>query len=804
MRKLCPFLLATLALLATAASAQEKDAQPTIADKTKGLTERPGLITSYLDAKKAKIYLKLPPANANGLVGEYLYVETMATGLGSNDLGIDRGQIGRTDILDIRTVGNKALFVVPNLNYRATSTNPEEIRAVTDAFSTSVVWATTAVAVDPDGSMLIDVTDFAVRDAHNSSQTLKGYSLDKDRSVLDVSQTKAFPENLEFQSLLTFSTGASGALVGDHAPDGKAVTLTERQSIVKLPEPGYKPRKFDVRTGAFNISFLDFSAPLGQPLLTMYATRHRLEKTDPYAAKSTVKKPIVYYVDRGVPEPVRSALIQGGNYWAKAFEEAGFIDAFRVEPMPDGVDPLDSRYNVVMWLNRSTRGWAYGQSLTDPRTGEIIRGAVNLDSQRIRQDIMIYEALLGTANTGSGLPDDPIQIALSRTRQLAAHEIGHTLGFQHNFAASTYGRASVMDYPAPLIKVTADEKLDFSDAYLQSVGDWDKQAVKWDYSQFTPNQDEAAELEKIVRDGIARKLLFLSDEDATESTGANPLANRWDNGKDPIKNLETSLKIRAIAMKKFGEANIKAGQPIGTLEEVFGPLYFFHRYDIDSVAKMIGGLHYTHAVKGDGQPPQYPVAPSRQLEAIRALLACVQPGSLQVPASIAKLLGPRPNSYPDGEIFQKDAPYIFDSLAAATSLADLVFTKVTDPGRCARLIEESARDPKILGLDGLFSAFSLAVADRHGAVKMDSELRTAVQHAWAERLMSLAASASASPAVARTASNQLRQLLGDKDYEPELLAEIRRFLNRPLSDAKRTALPLPALPGSPIGQMDSE
>ncbi len=804
MRWRCHFFLAASLSLAPCAFAQDKDkdkdAAPTIAEKTKGLTERPGLIASYLDTKKAKVYLKLPPANSSGLVGEYLFVETMATGLGSNDLGIDRGQTGRTDILDIKTVGNKVIFVVPNLSYRATSSNPEEIRAVTDAFATSIIFATTAVAADADGSLLIDVTDFAVRDAHNSGDTLKGYSLDKERSVLDVSQTKAFPENLEFQSFLTFTTSGPGALVGNHAPDAKAVTLTERQSIVKLPEPGYKPRKFDPRTGAFNISFLDFSAPLGQPLLTMYAARHRLEKTEPYAARSAVKKPIVYYVDRGVPEPIRSALIQGGNYWAKAFDEAGFVDAYRVELMPEGIDPLDTRYNVVMWLNRSTRGWAYGQSITDPRTGEIIRGAVNLDSQRIRQDIMLYEALLGTAKTASGSADDPVQIALSRTRQLAAHEIGHTLGFQHNFAASTYGRASVMDYPAPLINIGLNDTLDFSDAYMQGIGAWDMQAVKWNYSQFTPNQDEAAELDKIVRDGIYRKLLFLSDDDATETNGANPLANRWDNGKDPIKNLETSLRIREIAMKKFGERNIKTGQPIGLLEEVFGPLYFFHRYDIDSVAKMVGGVHYVHAVKGDGQPAQYPVAPERQVAAFDALLTCLRPENLDVPQSIANLIGPRPNSYPDSrELFQKDAPYIFDTVAAASSLADLVLSRMTDPGRCARIIEENDRNPDIWPLNKTFAMLSISLASQPTHSLIQGDIALAVQHVWVTRLMDVAANPSASPKVANAASAQLRRMLKSPGYSEELVAEIRRFLSRPLTDARRVAPPLPALPGSPIG-----
>jgi len=777
------------------------------------MVAKPGLLDTFVDPAKGQVFLKLAPRNEKtGLAGSYLYVESLRTGLGANALGIDRSQFGETLIINVREIGDKVLFEVPNLGYRADTTDPDELRAAEENFAKSIYWAGPVVARDSDGSTLIDITDLLLRDVHGVGRTLQsqgGYSLDKDRSVVLTDNCKAFPENLELEAMLTFHSDKPSGIAAQHAAESQDITLIQHESFVKLPDDGYKPRAFDPRCGAFDISYLDFAQPLGQPLLKQFITRHRLEKTDPNAARSTVKKPIIYYVDRGVPEPVRSALIEGGNYWKKAFDAAGFIDAYRVELMPPDVDPMDIRYNVVQWMDRSTRGYAYGQSVVDPRTGEIIKGAVNLDSQRARQDILVLESLVGVKNTGKGGPNDPLSVALMRVRQLAAHEIGHTLGFQHNFAASTRDRSSVMDYPAPRIRVTPSGSLDFSHAYATSVGAWDVQAVKYAYTQFPTGTDEKKALNDVVEDGLHHNLVFLSDEDADETSGASPYTNRWDDMADPIADLQNSLRVRQIGMSHFGEGNIRVGQPLANLEVVFGPLYLFHRYDVNSVAKMVGGLQYRHVVNGDDQPRQSPIQATKQREALGALMKCLQPSFLRVPDRLAQMMGPTPNGYPrSAEAFPSSTPFAFDTLSAATSAADLVIQPLLDPGRCSRIVEWSSRDQSLPTLDEVLMRMTSSIVVPPSGPTMDREIDWAVQQTYVQRLTKLADSGSATPTVRARARKFLRQIMGMEMHLARtdatgnasmITSEIKAYLERPVVSAPLPSEPPAALPGAPIG-----
>jgi len=483
-------LLMFLAVAPSGASAARvAHAKDAFAARTKGHVRHAGLLATWLDAKSGSLLVELPaPRGPRGECGRFLYLEGIRTGLGSNPVGLDRGQLGNARVVAFRRVGGRVLLEVPNLRYRALTSDSAEVRATAESFATSVLWAGPVAAEARDGRLLVDFTSFVVRDAHGSARALAAagqgrFALDPGRSALDPSQLRSFPDNLELEAVLTFGGDAPGPEVQATAPVPQAVTIVQHQSLVRLPDDGYRPRVWDPRSGSFGVTFADYARPVAEPLEVRWLVRHRLEKTDPSAARSRVKKPIVYYVDPGAPEPIRSALIEGASWWAKAFDAAGLVDAFQVKVLPPGVDPMDVRYNVIDWVHRATRGWSYGGGIVDPRTGEMLKGQVTLGSLRIRQDRTIFEGLAGTAHTGTGDPDDPVQLSLARIRQLAAHEVGHTLGFAHNFAASTYaGRASVMDYPAPLVGLRPDGTLDFSNAYAIGVGVWDVQAVRYAYS----------------------------------------------------------------------------------------------------------------------------------------------------------------------------------------------------------------------------------------------------------------------------------------------------------------------------------
>ncbi|HYU30610.1 MAG TPA: zinc-dependent metalloprotease, partial [Thermoanaerobaculia bacterium] len=590
------------------------------------MTKKEGLLTFYLDAKAGKVWLVVPPAiGPGGASGTFIYVDSLLTGLGSNPVGLDRGQLGDTRLVTLRRVGGRLLVEQQNLRFRALSENPDEQRAVRESFATSVLWGGEIAAVEPDGRALVDFTGFLVRDAHDIPARMRlagqgSWSLDASRSAADLENCLAFPDNVEFEALLTYQSSEPGELVRQTVPAAGAATFIQHHSFVRLPDPGYQPRAFDPRAASFPVTFADYSAPLAAPIDTRWISRHRLEKVDPTAARSRVKKPLVYYVDSAAPEPVRSALIEGASWWKTAFEKAGFIDAYRVEVLPPGVHPLDVRYNVIQWVHRSTRGWSYGGGVIDPRTGEILKGHVTLGSLRVRQDRLIFEGLAGTDKTGTGAPDDPVVLSLARIRQLAAHEVGHSLGFSHNFAASTYGRASVMDYPAPLVDISPDGNLEFSSAYAVGVGEWDDWAVRYAYAQLPPGTDERAALRGMLDEAVRRGLVFLTDEDARPPGAANPRAVLWDNGPDPVEGLRHALEVRRIALSHFGEHNIQPGQPLALLQEVLVPLYFHHRYELDAALKMVGGVDYTYAVRGDGQSGQTPVEAKRQREALRVIL----------------------------------------------------------------------------------------------------------------------------------------------------------------------------------------
>jgi len=807
------FLTAALCASARLARADEPKPIPTIADRTKGCEALAGFAPLFWCRAEGQLLLQIPALDT-----ELLYITSLSAGLGSNDIGLDRGQLGPAHVVRFQRVGRKVLLVEPNYGFRATSANPDERRAVEEAFARSVLWGFT-VEAEADGHVVVDATPFLLRDVHDVVRRLApaSYSLDLSRSAVNIERTKAFPRNTEMDALLTFTGtgeragetggGLPGGRVTDVAPTATAITLQQHHSLVQLPDPGYEPLPYDPRAGAFDAAYYDYAAPMTAPLVTHLAVRHRLRKRDPSAAVSEPVQPIVYYLDRGTPEPIRSALLEGARWWDQAFEAAGYRNAFRVEMLPEGADPLDVRYNVIQWLHQATRGWSYGASIVDPRTGEIIKGHVSLGSLRARQDYLIAEGLLSPYTTGDETPPALQAMVLARLRQLAAHEVGHTLGFQHNYYDSTAGRISVMDYPHPLETLRADGSIDLANAYAVGIGAWDKVAVRHLYGDVARGTDAAAARRAILADAAKQDLRFLSDADPDY----HPRVDRWANGVDPAAELQRIMKVRRAALDRLGETAIRRGQPMALIEEVLVPVFLHHRYQIDAAASALGGQYYVYAMRGDGETPRRPVPAAEQRAALEALMATLNPSELVVPKRVLDAIPPRPPGFDlHRELFPRYTGLAFDPTTPGLTAADLTLTRVLDPERAARLIAQVAYDATLPSFEEIVDRAIAAVFDAAPADAYAAAVHRAVERALVDRLFTLATSAPM-PAVRAVAASRLQVLsmrlmttppTGANAAHTMLLAgDIARFLARPYVDVKPSSAPA-APPGAPIGTRD--
>lgn len=790
--------------------AGESKPLPTIAQKTGQMLSYPGFFMDYWDAREGKIWLRIDKWDT-----PFLFYESLPNGVGSNDIGLDRGQPGNTYLVHFERSGPRALLVAENQEYRAVSDDADQRLAVRQAFAQSVLWGFNIGAEDGD-AVLVDATEFFLSDAHRVAATISEikqgkYKIDPARSAIYLPRTRNFPENTDVESILTFVGDDPGNWVREVTPDPRAITVHEHFSFIQAPPPGFHSRGYDPRSGYSNIRYMDFATPVDEPIVKRSIERFRLAKKDSHAAASEPMKPIIYYVDRAIPEPIRSAVLEGAGWWNQAFTSAGYKDAFQVKLLPEGIDPMDVRYNVIEWVPRATRGWSVGYAITDPRTGEIINGHVILDALRVRQVFLIAQGLLDPFGKDPTALAKANAMALARIRQLAAHETGHTLGLRHNYAGSIADRASVMDYPPPTVSLDANGVPDVSNAYAVGIGAWDKVAIAYGYSDFPGETNEVQALDGILSEGFSRGLFYLTDQDARPLGSASPIAHLWDTGSNDLDGLQQVMAVRRAALKNLSENAIREHTPMATLEDVLVPVYLYHRYQVTAVAKSIGGLNYFFDLRGGVRKGPEIVPASQQRRAIRAVLETLSPQALAVPQSLLDIIPPRPPGYSSSrENFAGRTSPAFDALAPAEAAAEIVISLLLQPQRAQRMIEYHARDANYPGFDELLDELLLRTWRAQPVPGYNGAVQRVVNGVVLSHLMALAADEHTPGQVRALAFLKLDELkrwlrsqenvIKDSETRAEFFFaenQIDHFEKNPAEVHVTAPAPLPA--GDPIG-----
>lgn len=798
------FVLTALLLPTGALRAQSAPPpRQTLVEARADQVRRDGFVPLLIGPNRDRLRLELP---ADGL--RALFLVSLATGAGSNPLGLDRGADGPTEVVRFDRVGSRMLMVFENTAYRSSGDSLHQ-RTIDESFASSTV-ASLPILAEENGRVVVDATDLAFRDWNDVAGTLRGggegsYSVTRDRSQIRLERTKAYPDNSEVDVELTFTTsGAPGRILRQVSPDGSAISLRQHFTFLRLPDASYRPRAWDPRTGYFATRSRDYFQPLQGRLEQHAIARHRLVRQAPTDPNSPFVSPIVYYIDPGIPEPVRSATMQGAKWWEEAFDRAGLRGGFRVEWLPAGVDPMDARYNVVQWENRNERGWSIGGSLSDPRTGEILKGMARLDSHRARTDYNLFAALMGAAPTSADTA-----FILGRIRQVTAHEIGHTLGLAHNYIASTYDRGSVMDYPAPRVRVV-NGAIDLSEAYAVGPGVFDVWAIRWGYGTF-PAATEADSLRVIAQEGVDHGWLFLSDNDARPESAADPRVVLWDDAGTALEFLARQLAVRTLAIANFGLGNIRPGEPVALLQERFAPLYFWHRFAVSALVRTIGGLKYTFAVAGDGENAVQTLPASAQRSALAQLMTTLTPRTLTIPDTVLALMSPRPSAWSDGtELFRSGTQPMFDELGAVETLSRVVIDAVLQRERAGRLVTMAARDAGALTLGETIDSLFATARARRTDTRHEAALRRVVERGVVDRLIELAADPRAMVQVRdivelRLGALQRKAAAGVLTGDEMTRAHWRgidRDIGRWLTDhvVPEDTAPLPAPPFDPFGE----